>query len=92
MHDVHYTAVFTVATDEENEPSTRGEVVERITALAEDMGCLVDIHPSNMLEPSVEEVFGEPMYSVRVKGDTAEADSYSGAALALHTLAKENDD
>lgn len=42
--------------------------------------------------PTVEEAFGEPLYSVRVGKDTAEADSYSGAALALHTLAKENGD
>jgi hypothetical protein len=43
VSEVSYTVVFTIATDEENEPQMRGDLVAAIKALADDLGCEVEI-------------------------------------------------
>lgn len=63
------------------------EVALTLGVLGSGLDLADEIHVGH---PTVEEAFGEPLYSVRVGKDEASAKSYGAAALALHTLAKEN--
>ncbi len=49
VYEKSITVVFTFATDPEHEPEMFGDLVDRVNAVADELGYDAEIHPENML-------------------------------------------